>query len=68
MTKKVAIVLDSWKLPTFERILTEEGYTYTKHEGLTADTVTLKLEVESVAKVAPVVKRMNEEAARSRRH
>lgn len=62
--KTAAIVLDNWKLPIFKKTLDREGYKYSQHKGLTDDTTTLKVETESIAKLQPVVERMNAEAAR----
>jgi len=66
--KKAAIVIDDWKLPIFKRILEEEGYQFTQHNGPVDGCITLDVRTESIAKLKPVVERMNAEAARSRKH
>lgn len=60
--KKAAIVLDDWKLAVFKRILDEEGYCYTQTAGPFTGSVTLTVETDSIAKLTPVVERMNAEA------
>lgn len=62
-----AIVLDDWKLETFRRILTEAGYTYTEHEGVTPETVTLKVKAENMTMLGEVVKVCNSTAEELRR-
>jgi len=65
---KAAIVIDSWKLSIFKKTLDEEGYKYTEFNGPTDDCITLQVITGSIAKLKPVVERMNAEAARSKRH
>lgn len=38
---KAAIVIDSWKLSTFDHHLKAAGFTYEKNPGVTEDTITL---------------------------
>jgi hypothetical protein len=53
--KTAAIIIDAWKLSVFDKHLTEAGYSYTKHEGVAADTLTLRVAYAWVAKLQPVV-------------
>lgn len=62
-----AIVLDDWKLDIFKRILTDAGYRFTEHEGVTPDTVTLKVEATNMVILGEVVKACNNAAEQSRR-
>lgn len=62
--KTCGIALENWKLPIFKKTLDREGYKYVQHKGLTNDTVVLKIKTESIAKLQPVIERMNAEAAR----
>lgn len=66
--KKIGIVLDEWKLPIFERLLTEAGYQYETFSGPTKDCVTLTLTVEDtqVPRVHDLLKRAQLEARRSK--
>jgi hypothetical protein len=56
--KTAAIVLDDWKLPTFKRMLDAAGYEYKQFQGVTADTVTLKIKTHDLSKLAPLVREM----------
>ena len=66
--KKAAIVIDDWKLPIFKEALDAEGYEYEEIKGPTHKCITLRVETDSIAKLVPIVKRMNQEAAISRAH
>ena len=66
--KKAAIVIDAWKLPIFKKTLDAEGYKYSEHIGPGKYCITLKVETDSIAKLQPVVERMNKEAKISRMH
>ncbi len=60
---KVAIAIDDWKLPIFQKTLDKKGYKYTKHPGLTPNTLFLKVETDTIGKLQPIIERMNQEAA-----
>lgn len=60
------VAIDEWKLPIFVRHLTQAGYGYTKHSGVTADTLLLKVECDSVEALEPVLRAANAEAAASK--
>lgn len=62
---KVAIAIDEWKLPIFERRLSQAGYAYEKGVGLTADTLLLTVQAENIEALGVVVKAANTEAARN---
>jgi hypothetical protein len=67
LAKKLAIVagiaIDRWKLPIFCRHLTIAGYDYSTHPGVTADTMLLKVECDSVEALEPVARAANAAAA-----
>ena len=66
--KKAAVVIESWKLAVFKKILDEEGYVYTENEGPIRGCITLQVVTKDIESIVPVVKRMNEEAAKSKKH
>lgn len=66
--KKAGIVIDAWKLSIFKKTLDAEGYTYSEHKGPMAGCITLMVETDSIAKLQPIVKRMNQEATKSKMH
>ena len=57
--KTVAIVIDSWKLNTFKRILDEEGYDFSKHPGPTSCSLILKVKTHDLMELGEVMKKMN---------
>ena len=65
-TIKSGIVIDDWKLPTFSRMLTEEGYGFEKAEGPVKGTLTLVVMISDVDSFAQFTKRMNLEAQKSK--
>lgn len=60
---KAAIAIDTWKLPIFDRRLTNAGYSYEKSPGLTADTLFLSVVFEDVKALETVIRAANAEAA-----
>ena len=62
---KAGIAIDDWKLPIFERHLTEAGYFYEKKTGVTKDTLLLTVETDDLAALEPVVVAANVEAAKA---
>lgn len=65
MPKTAAVAIDEYKLPTFKKHLDDGGYKYTVHPGLTADTLTLRVEYEWVAKLLPVIEAANAESRKA---
>ncbi len=62
--KTAAVVLDSWKLPIFEKHLKAAGYKYTNvGDGLSAGTITLRVEYEWVAELKPIIEAAQKECA-----
>ncbi len=59
---KAAIVIDDWKLPIFKKTLDSEGYKYSEHKGPADGCITLSVETDSIAKLKPIVERINKEA------
>jgi len=61
--KYAGVAIDTWKLPIFKRHLNEAGFSFTRHKGLTKDTLILKVECEWVNDLKPVVEAANKECA-----
>ncbi len=62
---KAAVMIDDWKLPIFERHLSQAGYVYQKGPGLTAGTLSLYVQTQDVVPLGVVVRAANEEARRT---
>lgn len=62
---KAAIAIDGWKLPIFERNLSQSGYAYEKGPGVTADTLILTINTDNLEALSGIVKAANTEAART---
>ncbi len=60
---KIAIAIDDWKLPIFERSLIQAGYEFKNSGLLTAHCLILSVETENVESLAGVIKAANTEAA-----
>ena len=66
--QRIAIAIDDWKLPVFERHLTEAGYAFEKGPGVTPDTLTLTVLTSAVLALGAVIQAANTEARKSRSH
>lgn len=55
------IAIERWKLPVFQKNLKDNGYSWTEHPGLTADTMLLKVQTEYPGVLAPVVEKAQRE-------
>jgi len=64
---KVGIVLDKWKLKIFKKNLDKHGYVYEQSKG-PHRTIMLSVETDDIDKLTPIIKQMNDEAARLKRH
>jgi hypothetical protein len=60
--KVAGVVIDSYKLPVFKKCLDAAGYSYTVHAGLTANTLTLRVSIEWVADLKPIIEAAEKEA------
>lgn len=60
---RIGIAIDDWKQPTFERILTENGYTFETKAGVTSDTRMIYVETEDVEALYKVVQKCQLKAA-----
>ena len=60
---KAGIAIDAWKLPIFERHLTQAGYAFEQGPGLTADTLLLSVTTDAVYALSVVLRAANTEAA-----
>lgn len=61
-----AIAIDEWKLPIFDRHLTQAGFQFEKVGALTAGTLTLKVTTINLEALGAAVKAANAEAATAR--
>lgn len=61
-TKKVAIAIDDWKLPIFERHLRQSGYRFKNFGLFSAGVLVLQVETVNVVALAEVIKAANAEA------
>lgn len=62
---KAGIVIDPWKLPIFERHLTQWGYTFENAGLLHKEGLLLRVDTENIDTLGIVVKAANAEAART---
>jgi len=60
---KAGIAIDDWKLPIFERHLSQAGYAFTNAGPLTTGCLILTVETHNFEALAIVVKAANTEAA-----
>lgn len=60
---KAAIAIDNWKLPIFERHLSQSGYSFENIGPLTPDTLILKVRTDNLEALGVVIKAANTEAA-----
>lgn len=65
--KTAGVVIDDWKLPIFKKHLDSAKRTYTEHPGVTADTLTLKVQYKWVADLQPIIEAANKECANAKR-
>lgn len=63
---KAGIAIDAWKLPIFERRLSQSGYVWTNCGAPTESTLLLRVETNNLEALAVVIKAANDEAARTR--
>ena len=56
---KAAIVLDTFKLPVFEQVLTEAGYKYTCEADKTMGFTIIRVETNATKKLLKVIERAN---------
>jgi hypothetical protein len=61
--KTAAIAIDAWKLPIFERRLTQAGYSFTNAGTLVPGTLILSVSTENLDALAEVVQAASAEAA-----
>jgi hypothetical protein len=64
---KAGILIDTWKLPIFEKHLSQVGFIWEQTEGITKDTLLLKVQTDNVAQLDYIVRVANREAARRRK-
>lgn len=62
---KAAIAIDPWKLPIFERLLKQFGYSFENAGHLTGGALILSVTADNMVALGQVVKAANTEAART---
>lgn len=60
---KAAIVIDSWKMPIFERHLSAAGYKYAHQPSIAPETIQIVIDTDRLVTLAEVVKAANAECA-----
>lgn len=63
--QKAAIVIDLWKLPIFERHLSQAGYAYESRPGISAETWLMTVKTTNLEALGVVVNAANTEAAKT---
>ena len=59
---KVGIVIDGYKLATFQAHLKAAGYTWEENNGVTKDTYTLVVQCNSATELEKIVRAANTES------
>lgn len=54
-TFTAGVIIDGWKRAIFEERLNKAGYEFTRHPGITADTITLKVKTNDVEALAVLI-------------
>jgi hypothetical protein len=63
--KKARIAIDPWKLPIFERHLTQAGYTFTNAGNISPEALLLRVDTTNLEALGVVLKAANTEAERT---
>ena len=68
MTYKVAVIMDDWKLPIFQKMMDKAEYKYSKEEVFCKGAFIIQVEIEKGNKVKfdHFVTKMNDKARRSK--
>ncbi len=51
-----AVAIDRYKLPTFKKYLDNAGYKFTENDGVTADTMILRVDYEFIDPLTRIIK------------
>jgi hypothetical protein len=65
MNSTVAVYVDDWKLPIFERLLAQHGHSILRRTPGFANTTILSVSTESLQALAEILKRAEAEARRT---
>lgn len=63
--KRVAIVVDNWKLNTFTKVLFDSGYSFSHGDGLTRESKNIYVMTNDPKKLKQVVEECNRKCAAS---
>ena len=64
---KAGVAIDNWKLPIFEKLLKDNGYTFDTKK-LTEDTLLLTVENDSLNRLSSVLREAQLEAQRIKKN
>lgn len=65
---KVVVVIDSRKLPMFEKHLKKTGYIFTKSPYITLGTTTLMIETDNISELQQAIEAANSAHTKSKMH
>jgi hypothetical protein len=65
---KIGIVIDSWKLPIFEKHLKAAKHTFVQTAGITKDTLLLSVISDAPSLVEPAVRAAQDECDKLKMH
>lgn len=63
--RKIAVVIDPWKLEIFQRHLTQAGYAFKNAGHLSEESLLLRVDTTNPEALSHVVRAANTEAART---
>lgn len=64
-TKTAGVIIDAWKLPIFERHLTQNGYTFKNKGKLVDDTLVLHVYTTNTVALERVIRAANDECRKT---
>lgn len=64
--RTAAVIIDTWKLPVFERHLKKAGYVFGQTASVAKDTLVLRVAYTDVKKLRPVIADAQVECAMAR--
>jgi len=65
---RAGVAVDDWKLPTFRKLLTEAGYTYTEGPGLTFETSMMYVETNDLASLKTILENCQAQCRKIKQH
>lgn len=65
---RAAILIDDWKLSMFKKTLDAETYKYTEVKGPFPGCIILTVYTDDLIKLASIIKKINNDAVKSKMH